>query len=668
MGNRYDPIIAEASRRFGVPEERIRAVMQVESSGNPASRSPKGAAGLMQVMPGTYTDLARRHALGPDRFDPRNNIMAGTAYLGEMFEQFQNWDEATQAYNMGPGRAMRVRNGTATVPAETAAYLPKVNAALGISTNGGQGGDMVPGLRRPQPGQTSGMGAVFGAARPGQSLTGLLEVDDENNFYDGLGNLFNAGQTRSQPPGPSIGSANAQGGGGNTSNAQGGRIDTLIDQLSQPVDRSNRMGAGGMMMQGALGAVLPLAGERGRKVGIGELLGSLGSGLTRGSAAFQQQQKDDRAEQVGELGNLMKVDDYRTKQATTARQMQAANAYADQIQSINPALAAAVRGNPSLMDEIAKAQAAQTFQKDEPTNQHRNAVAMGYRPGSPEYIAYVRQSSMPAGATTVNMGTAEKEEDREFGKELVKEYADVRGAGMAAENQLRQLEIARKIPVVTGSTAPLFAKVGAVAESLGFDRKVLEQFGLGQASSAEAFTGVMNNLVLAKLAEQKGPQTDQDAARIQATMASLGNTPEATDFLMGTAAALAQRNVDRLAFYEQYKASTGSFNGAGAAWRQHTADQPLVGTNPESNRPVFYNEFERAMQEDNPGMDQGTIRRIWAEKYGGKMTKPDTAGQAANAGKAVGTLASFATEYFAQNPNATLDQIRQAWEAATNGR
>lgn len=661
MLNRYDPIIAKASNRFGVPEERIRAVMSVESNGQPWARSPKGAAGLMQVMPGTYTDLARRHGLGPDRFNPVDNIMAGTAYLGEMYDQFQNWDEATMAYNMGPGRAMRVRNGTATVPPETRAYLPKVNAALGISTNGGQGGDMVPGLRRPQPGQTSGMGAVFGAARPGQSLTGLLEVDDENNFYDGLGSLFGTGQTPSQPPGPSI--------GGNTSNARGGggRIDTLIDQLSQPVDRSNRMGAGGMMMQGALGAVLPLAGERGRKVGIGELLGSLGSGLTRGSAAFQQQEKDDRAERFGELGNLMKVDDYRTKQATTQRQMQAANAYADQIQSINPALAAAVRGNPSLMDEIAKAQAAQTFQKDEPTNQHRNAVAMGYRPGSPEYIAYVRQSSMPAGATTVNMGTAEKEEDKEFGKELVKEYADVRGAGMAAENQLRQLEIARKIPVVTGSTAPLFAKVGAVAESLGFDRKVLEQFGLGQASSAEAFTGVMNNLVLAKLAEQKGPQTDQDAARIQSTLASLGNTPEATDFLMSTAAALAQRNVDRLAFYEQYKADKGSFNGAGAAWRQHTEDQPLVGTNPESNRPVFYNEFERAAREDNPGMSLGEIRRIWAEKYGGKMTKPDTAGQAANAGRAVGTLASFAQEYFARNPSATLEQIQQAWEAATNG-
>ena len=80
---RYDPIIADASRRFGVPENRIRAVMGVESGGRADAVSPKGAAGLMQVMAPTYADLAKRHGFGPDRFDPTNNIMAGTAYLGE---------------------------------------------------------------------------------------------------------------------------------------------------------------------------------------------------------------------------------------------------------------------------------------------------------------------------------------------------------------------------------------------------------------------------------------------------------------------------------------------------------------------------------------------------------------------------------------------------------
>lgn len=641
---RYDPIISEASRRFGVPEERIRAVMAVESSGRPGAVSPKGAGGLMQIMPPTYAELAAKHGLGPDRFDPRNNILGGTAYLRQMYDQFGDWDTALAGYNAGPGRVAR----GGPLPAETRNYVPKVNS-------------MIPTLTRPRPGQS-----IVGAVVPEheRQLRGLLdlEVPGAGNQLDGLGTLANVGQTPSQQPRP--------GGVGSATNAGGvsARIDELIANLGAPPDRSRQMGRGQFMLAGAGSAVTPLAGVRDRKVGIGELLGALGAGVTKGAAGFQQQESQDRADQYGELGNLIKVQGHQRGEATAARQMEAANAYADQIQQINPALAAALRNNPALMDEVAKAQAAQTFQKEDPTTQHRNAVAMGLIPGSPDYNAYIRQASMPAGATTVNMGTAEKEEEKEFGKELVKEYSDVRTAGHASENQLRQIEIARKIPVVTGSTAPYFAKVGAVAESLGFDRKVLEQFGLHQASEAQAFTGVMNNLVLAKLAEQKGPQTENDALRIEATVASLGNTPEATDFLMGTAAALAQRNVDRLQFYERHKASTGSFNGAGAAWRQHTADQPLVGTNPKTNRPVFYNEFQRGMQEANPGIDQGEIRRIWAEKYGGKMTPPNAAGLAAGAGKAVGTLADFAAQYFSRNPNATLDQIRQAWEAATNGR
>jgi hypothetical protein len=308
MINRYDPIISSASRRFGVPEERIRAVMGVESGGRADAVSPKGAAGLMQVMAPTYQDLAKRHGLGPDRFDPTNNIFAGTAYLGEMYDQFGNWDEATQAYNMGPGRAMRVRNGTATVPAETAAYLPKVNAALGIFDQG-QGGDVAPGLTRPRPGQTSGMGPMFGAARPGQSLTGLLEVDDENNFYEGLGGLLNVGQEPSQPPRTDPAAlpgttqtdrAPSELGAGLGIND---RLNGVMQQLLDPKTQRPQMSQGGYMMAGALGAVSPLAGVRDRKVGIGELLGALGGGLTRGAMAGEEA----RQQRLGsEFDNLYK--------------------------------------------------------------------------------------------------------------------------------------------------------------------------------------------------------------------------------------------------------------------------------------------------------------------------------------------------------------------------
>jgi hypothetical protein len=308
--NSYDPIISEAARRFNVPEDRIRAVMGVESGGRAGAVSPKGASGLMQVMPGTYTDLARRHGFGPDRFDPRNNIFAGTAYLGEMYSQFGNWDEATAAYNMGPGRAMKVRNGTATMPAETVAYMPKVNAALGIQAQ--QEADVAPGLIRPRPGQATGMGSMFGAVRPNQSLTGLLEVDDQNNFYEGLGGLLNVGQTESQPPRTA---PDAMPGTTQTDRMDvSGRINELLQQYMQGPQKQASSPLQ-YALAGMSGAVQPLAGVHDRKVGIGEILGALGGGLTRGTLAGQEAQQ----QQVGgELDKLLKVGAYGNQNRTTA--------------------------------------------------------------------------------------------------------------------------------------------------------------------------------------------------------------------------------------------------------------------------------------------------------------------------------------------------------------
>ena len=82
--------IAEASQRFGIPEHWIRAVLRVESAGDVRAISSAGAMGLMQVMPDTWAGLRRRHGLGRDPYDPRDNIFAGTAYLREMWDRYGN--------------------------------------------------------------------------------------------------------------------------------------------------------------------------------------------------------------------------------------------------------------------------------------------------------------------------------------------------------------------------------------------------------------------------------------------------------------------------------------------------------------------------------------------------------------------------------------------------
>jgi len=85
--DRFAAFIAEASHRFDVPTTWIRAVMHVESVGDVRARSPKGAMGLMQIMPETYAALRNRYALGANPYDPRDNILAGAAYLHEMHDR-----------------------------------------------------------------------------------------------------------------------------------------------------------------------------------------------------------------------------------------------------------------------------------------------------------------------------------------------------------------------------------------------------------------------------------------------------------------------------------------------------------------------------------------------------------------------------------------------------
>ncbi len=129
-----DGMIAEAARRFGLPERWIWAVMKQESGFNPRATSRAGAMGLMQVMPATYAELRRRHGLGPDAYDPRNNIMAGAAYLRELHDQFGQ-EGMLAAYNAGPRRYLQHRDGGRPLPLETRDYVARIGLLDGPTTS-----------------------------------------------------------------------------------------------------------------------------------------------------------------------------------------------------------------------------------------------------------------------------------------------------------------------------------------------------------------------------------------------------------------------------------------------------------------------------------------------------------------------------------------------------
>lgn len=125
----YAGYVAEAAQRFGVPPAWIWAVMRVESNGDAAALSTAGAMGLMQIMPRTYADLRVRHGLGPDPWAPRDNIIAGAAYLREMFDRYGS-PGFLAAYNAGPGRYEDYLAGRA-LPLETRTYLARLSPQIG---------------------------------------------------------------------------------------------------------------------------------------------------------------------------------------------------------------------------------------------------------------------------------------------------------------------------------------------------------------------------------------------------------------------------------------------------------------------------------------------------------------------------------------------------------
>ena len=178
--DRWNAPIVEASLRFGIPVPWIRRVIRAESGGRTTLggrpiRSHAGAMGLMQLMPGTWAAMRAAHRLGPNPHDPRDNILAGTAYLRAMYDRF-GYPGLFAAYNAGPARyAEHLTRGT-KLPGETIAYVAKV---------GGGALDSAPDRQDPAPvlHRSNTVFALHKEEGGESSATGRAPIGRDSLFY-----------------------------------------------------------------------------------------------------------------------------------------------------------------------------------------------------------------------------------------------------------------------------------------------------------------------------------------------------------------------------------------------------------------------------------------------------------------------------------------------------
>jgi hypothetical protein len=136
---RWAPLINEASHRFGVSQDWIRAVMRMESGGRTLLddkrpiTSDAGAMGIMQIMPDTYREMRRQYRLGANPYDPHDNVLAGTAYLRWLYGKY-GYPELFAAYNAGPGTLESQFAGARNMPEETRAYVSGIAHILGTES------------------------------------------------------------------------------------------------------------------------------------------------------------------------------------------------------------------------------------------------------------------------------------------------------------------------------------------------------------------------------------------------------------------------------------------------------------------------------------------------------------------------------------------------------
>lgn len=230
-----------------------------------------------------------------------------------------------------------------------------------------------------------------------------------------------------------------------------------------------------------------------------------------------------------------------------------------------------------------------------------------------EYEAAYTKAVTSKPVAEVNVTTTLQESEAEdTGKVYARQTERVMEAEDNALANLRTFDLAQAIIDETGNALPSEAGqfLGNFAVSLGLDP---DRFALDNISEGQQFVGLMKNMVLDKQQQQKGPQTENDRALIEQTVASLGNTKEARQFLIDVGRAQAKLDVLKGEFWRDWYDEKGSAKGAGAAWAKVVGGSRLIRK--RNGVRILLPDFIEAFKTQNPGAPLEDIIDVWVNDY-----------------------------------------------------
>jgi hypothetical protein len=200
-------------------------------------------------------------------------------------------------------------------------------------------------------------------------------------------------------------------------------------------------------------------------------------------------------------------------------------------------------------------------------------------PMSPEKLGQQRELRA-AGAPQISLGPQEKAEKGAFGTLLVDNFKDIQARARSGQQFLPSLETASRVleqGLQTGFGETFKKDAARVLVGLGLGSEEAQR----NVENAQLFTAAVKNQVLQKLAEQKGPQTDQDAARAEETIAGMDKETDVNKFLIDLQKTIIKQDVAKEKFFSNWRRENGSFDGAEEAWQEGPGaksvfDDPLM--------------------------------------------------------------------------------------------